>query len=735
MRRPAQINRTLGNWSVGFRSRGARLSLRHEPTGWRVSGALQFHALDRRGMRSFDNWDGPWAIRPTWPGEAYPLGLIAPGGECQAYLAFVADGNRFELRIINRPRQVFAGQLTFSGACAARAGAFACRTDEAAPTRVLQMASGPADSTLNDSIFDMRRDRLVRLSPAQRARILTQAESGRPPRFAIETSTVSGRAGGDGALGFEIVENYYRDRWVPHYRTIDKKRLPSAPTGWMSWNTWFDQAGERENLAEARTGARHLKPYGLEIWSIESWQEKSDHQPVRAFHNLTMRAHAEQFPHGMAWLSRQIRKLGFQPGIWTVPFGTGSRAFYEAHRDWFLHHPDGRPMENWAGLYVLDPSQPRVRRFMRETHRRMAEQWDYDFFKIDGISGYDSSYSAHFYEKPEVRAAFRNQCDEPMRLCMEALRKGIGPKRTLLACQGHHTGPEVAVCDATRIGSDIVGIEKPPMWHNYHDQALRTQALLFCHNIVWYSDPDTLLVGEAASLDTARLATTVVALPGQMMFAGDRLDRLAPERMWLLQRSLPVCGARPLDLFPVYDLKDVWALKVRRDFGQWDVVSLFNYTERAANRKVAFGELGLDPLAEYLVYDFWAAKFLGRKKRYVEARVPARGNVLLAVHRAEDRPQFLSTDRHVTQGGTSIEALHWDSATGELTGTVRLVPCETSTLTIHVPEGWRLKKATARGARIATQAESARILRVRLSPQGRNRAAEWQVVFGKSVAK
>ena len=75
----------------------------------------------------------------------------------------------------------------------------------------------------------------------------------------------------------------------------------------MSWNVYFDQAGEKENISEACLGAKHLKPYGLEIWSIESWQDNSaPRQPVSSFHNLTLRPYAAQFPHGMKWLADQI---------------------------------------------------------------------------------------------------------------------------------------------------------------------------------------------------------------------------------------------------------------------------------------------------------------------------------------------------------------------------------------------------------------------------------------------
>ena len=114
------------------------------------------------------------------------------------------------------------------------------------------------------------------------------------------------------------------------------------------------------------------------------------------------------------------------PGLWTVPFGTGDEEFYRQHRRWFLHDPDGQPMRNWCGNYVLDPSQPAVLRHMEQSHRRMA-QWGYDFFKIDGLFGGSHHYSAHFYERPDVRAAFRLPCEDPLARAVQALRRGLGP--------------------------------------------------------------------------------------------------------------------------------------------------------------------------------------------------------------------------------------------------------------------------------------------------------------------
>ena len=74
----------------------------------------------------------------------------------------------------------------------------------------------------------------------------------------------------------------------------------------------------------------------------------------------------------MKWLADQIRQIGFRPGLWTVSFGTGDEAFYKAHQEWFLHHPNGQPMRNWNGRYVLDPSQAAVRK-VHKKHKPRCE--------------------------------------------------------------------------------------------------------------------------------------------------------------------------------------------------------------------------------------------------------------------------------------------------------------------------------------------------------------------------
>ncbi|OGV61026.1 MAG: hypothetical protein A2283_13235 [Lentisphaerae bacterium RIFOXYA12_FULL_48_11] len=676
-----------GEWLVKFNPGNSSLLLEHSLSGARLTGELSFQVETRNKPKK-------WLIVASRDSITERPALLDADGNVQGYLSFTGSGDTVHISVIHRAAQSYKGTLLFKGTAQLGRQTFACRTRPNGASRVVQMASGPADSRLNDSLFDVTTDTALRLT-GQMVSLLSGRDGVDSPVFDLEMAAVP-QDTLYSQLTFQAKRNYYRSQYVPYYKPIDKKRCPSPPTGWMSWNAYFDTAGEKENLDEAHIGVKQLKPFGMEIWHIESWQDNSDKLPVAKFHNLTLRPDPKKFPSGMKWLADRITELGFVPGIWTVPFGTGDDVFYAAHKEWFLHGPDGKPMRNWNGYYVIDPSQKAVREHMEETHRVMSHDWGYKYFKIDGMSGRGPGYSAHFFERTNVCAAFKEKCEDPFRMCIEALRRGIGPDRIWLACQGHYTGPEIGQADAGRIGADIVHPGKDPHWENYSNQAWTTINQLFVNNIVWYNDPDTLMVG-VAPLNVARLATAVVGLPGQMMFAGDKLAGLSAERMRLLQQCLPVCDVRPLDLFPIFQMLPVWDLKIRRSFGSWDVVSLFNWNEVPADVGFSFDELGLPANGEYLVYDFWNHKLLGVVRGQLVRSIEGRANMLLAIHPALNRPQLLSTDRHITQGAVELENVAWDEAGKVLSGVVRLVGGYPTELVFNVPKGFELVKAAADG--------------------------------------
>jgi hypothetical protein len=694
------VGLTLGNWQVAFDEADAKLELANATGAARISGTLGFSS-------------GGKAWRVVAPRDAVTnrLALLDPSGDVQGYVAFQGDGDRLSLLVYHRTAQSYTGRVSFRGEVAFSPDSFACRTQPLKGSRIIQLGTGPADTALNDSLFDPERDRALLVRAASR-RLATKGAG----HFGLELEGTIHEAS-EAVWTFTLERDYYRTRYVPCYKPINRTRCPSPPTGWMSWNTYFDTATAEDNLAEARIGQAQLQPFGLAFWHIESWQDNSDALPVSAFDNLSLAANPRQFPLGMKRLADDIRALGFRPGLWTAPFGTGSTNFYLAHKAWFLHDAAGKPLPTWNGKFTIDPSNPEVIDHLREIHRVASREWGYEFFKIDGMSGRSAGYCAHFFERPEVRARFKDAaCPDPFERCVRAFREGIGEDRVFLACQGHVTGPEAAYADAARTGADIVHPNQPPKWPNLMSQARCTLNQVFVNNIVFFIDPDTLLVGDFLGIEQARLAATVVALPGQMMFAGDKLADLKPERMRLLQQALPVCDVRPLDLFPVFDMLPVWALHVRRPFAEWQIVALFNWSETAADVGFAFDELGLDPHAEFALYEFWTNAYQGLRKERFDMQVPGHGVRLLAVHRAQSVPHFLSSDRHITQGAVELTRLAWDAPSKTLAGAVRVVKGHPLTLRFRVPAGFAFGGAQT-GADVACRAvaESADVVAVTLT--------------------
>lgn len=686
----------LGPWMITFNQDTSVLTFRNQEQQVVLEGKLGFEA---NGI--------PWQISLPMDNVPQRLALVDPKGRnIQGYISFQQNGETVSMLVHHRTRQFYSGKFTFDATAQFRPDAFACRTQAQKGERVLSLGAGLTDSALNDSIFSPEKDTLVHFFGSHVD--LSSKNSG---QFGVKFSGAIEEAS-EAFCGLTVEKNYYKTRYVPYYTPIDRKRCPSPPTGWMSWNVYFDQAGAKENLDEARLGKKYLQPFGLEFWSIESWQDNSPKLPVSHFHNLNLKPYAKQFPEGMKKLAQDIRALGFRPGLWIVPYATGNEEFYQQHKDWFLHNEQGKPISTWAGTYTLDPTNEEAMQHLRKICDTYSHDWGYEFFKIDGMSGSGPGYSAHFFERPEIRARFKNpQCKNAFEKMANLLRESLGPDKIILACQGHATGPEVAISDASRTGADIVHPNQPVGWHNLTNQAGRTLNQAFTHSIVFYADPDTLLVNTALSLEEARLSTTVVSLPGQLMFSGDKLGELPMERIKLIQKTLPVCDVHPMNLYPYFTLLPVWDLKVRRSWLDWDVVALFNWSEKDEEVGFTFEEIGLCPKSEYALYEFWTNSFKGFAQKEFKMTVPKHGVRLLAVHKKQNNvPLFLSSDRHVTQGAIDLTALKISDK--KISGRVKLVENNTTTLRFFIPDGWNCKSIKSDAKMEKKIEENGRVLAV-----------------------
>ena len=680
--------------------------------GWEVSFdessselLLYNGSLSIKGQLAFVSDSNKWIVSKSRDGVLTRYALVDMQGNVQGYIAFDQNHETLQLIYYHRTAQAYKGELTYSGIITFLPDSFTCRTRAKVGERVLALSCGVTDSLLNDSLFAPESDTALRLDAAN-----LQLSTLRNGSYSF---SMSGHIGESAEAVFSInLETYYfKHSFVPYYHPLNRKRVPKTPTGWMSWNTYFDKASADDNLAEARIGAKHLLPFGCEFWSIESWQGNSDHLPVSDFHNMNLEASEKKFPIGMKNLADEIRKLGFRPGIWIPPFGTGNKEFYDLHKSWFLHYKDGKPVSSWNGKYTLDPTVQEAREHLKNMFKKASHEWGYEFFKIDGMSGRFHNLSAHLYERPEIRACFSDpSCPNPFELCIKAFREGIGEERVFLACQGHTSGPEPLYADASRIGADIVDPDNPVKWHGVLGQGRCFMNQAFTHNITMIADPDTLLVRDL-NLEEARVSTTIVSLPGQFTFFGDKLAGLPEERMKMLQRTLPVADVRPVSLYPFFSMLPVWNLRVQNSMlGDYNVVALFNWEDEQKTISFSTTELGVDPDVEYTLYEFWTQTDFGMMNGSFAMDVPAHSVRLLAMHKVKSVPQWISSDRHVSQNAMELSEYQWKTSSRTLEGKIRLIGTFPLTMRVRVPLDYSFTKAECAGAKCSVIQETDTLL-------------------------
>lgn len=182
--------------------------------------------------------------------------------------------------------------------------------------------------------------------------------------------------------------------------------------------------------------------------------------------------------------------------------------------------------------------------------------------------------------------------------------------------------------------------------------------------------------------------------------SSDRLMDLSPERVEIMKRVYPAVDIRPLDLFPANAYKKIWDLKINHLGRDYDVVGCFNYD---FNKKdvvnLKWEELGAPADAKMHIFDFWNGEYLGCwEKGYFVHLDPASVKVLTLVE-AKDRPQLISTNRHITQGWVDLIDFKYNENKNTCKGISKVIGNDTYEIRFAFPrdKNFRIKKATAEG--------------------------------------
>lgn len=250
-------------------------------------------------------------------------------------------------------------------------------------------------------------------------------------------------------------------------------------------------------------------------------------------------------------------------------------------------------------------------------------------------------------------------------------------------------------------------------------------------HIYKYNAPDKkLFTAEQAKVDA-----NFHAFAGSTLLLSEVLNEKYPaDRIELLKRISPptMDVSYPVDLF-IRRPAQVWNMPIERPFGNWSLLAVFNYTKATdkpfTTKLDAVKDLRLDPVKEYIVYEFWTKKLIGTFKGTFETRPlnPYDCDIYSIVEKL-NRPVLISTSRHIRQMAFDIKNVSYDTRKRMLTGVSRAVAGDPYQLRFYVPEGFVVKKVELTNNLQATFKTDGNLLTVDYNSSTGN-DVEWKIFF------
>jgi hypothetical protein len=380
-----------------------------------------------------------------------------------------------------------------------------------------------------------------------------------------------------------------------------------------------------------------------------------------------------------------------------------SRDFRQAHPEMLLAGDSSRG---------LDYTNPVARAHMRRVYASM---------RAGGIAGMMFDYPNDMWVSQTVRGGFQDRhatAASAYRTAFALAKEGLGPNSWI---HERVLGPPLSditlgVVDSQRVWGDTSAIEP--------EMVSRCGLRWYKNRVVCSYDMDAknLLDGwkrpgfDVSDRDGRRMLLTMAYVAASRLLLATSFRDMPPDTLYDLERTFPYHtrprSARPVDAFISRQWPKVYDFTVN---ARWHQVTFFNNEEPARTRELSValsgepvsGALGLDPAGEYYVYDFWNDRFVGRfrgRERLRQVLRPGEAR-MLSIHRVENHPQFLSTNRHVMQGYVDMVGTpKWDERRLRLTGRSKVIGGETYKFVLvgngYRPVGCAVSEGTGRLERL-----------------------------------
>jgi hypothetical protein len=312
-----------------------------------------------------------------------------------------------------------------------------------------------------------------------------------------------------------------------------------------------------------------------------------------------------------------------------------------------------------------------------------CEEWGYDYVKIDGQW---VTYTIMREHAAQLHDPTQNPSDV-YRAGLAQMKQSMGPSRFLLNCGSRFDS--TGLCEGIRIGQDV---SPSAGWKGIENALLYTKEWLFANTYAFYTDPDVVGVRETLTQAQAQAWADFVGITGQLLMTSDIMYKLPPSRLEILRRIYPVADIHPMELYPIpRETPPIWNVKVNLpDVGTWDVAALFNWSESSASKiHLSPSKLGLEE-GVYLAIDGREGKLLHHGRDGFDVKLEPTSSRIVSLWKVEGRPQFVGTNRHLTQGAVDVESLRWDESTLSLSGVSHVVQNDSYRVRFYVPEGFRV---------------------------------------------
>ncbi len=574
-----------------------------------------------------------------------------------------------------------------------------------------------------------------------------------------------------------LIHNYYNDvvglskydlkDYKPTYSPI-ADRFKSAPTGWSSWYCYYMNPSEESLFEETDAIAEKLEPYGLRYIQLDAAYTRGPEANWLEWYK-------ELYPSGgKAWLMH-VKENGLIPGLWMNIYGANYAKPSMAEKypeNFYLKDKDGKLSAVCCSadksVKRLDFTNPEVfEKHLKPLFEILVNDWELGYLKAGGWGTW-----MDFFEKNK-ETAFNPDMNsrEVYRKTLETVREIMGDDGYLLGCAMHEIGVGFDYFDGSRTGGDDYA-----EWtgKNHWSGGMQTffNSLFganYLNGVAWWSDPDDVMVRDPLTMDEGKTIVSTISLAGQAYvfsdfvaeFSKERLDKfltgkynigwaknyphlvkpLQEEKLELYRKTMPALPIKAMDMYP-YKTKPKCCpkpksfpkaldLKVNALTGQYDVVSMYNWTEADTIKTLELGkDLGLDENIKYAAFDFWNSKMITVKGNKIEEMVPKHGTKAIIIRPATSHPQLMATSRHLT-AAYSIKYYKWDDNTQTLSGKSETVPGDEYTLYICIPENIDVKniKVNASAEKVTVTKSGQNLIAVAFNSD--DSSINWNIHFTK----